>query len=117
LRAEVYRASAGIKSFPTLHRSSIRDGDRLVVAPSQVRTGDAAFATERIDADIDTRISNEEDGVTHDETRVLTQNIRPLLVVHVANAAMRLMSARYPEDLVRGPLPPDKTCRTRRRFR
>jgi hypothetical protein len=38
--------------------------------------------------------------------------MRPLLVVHVANTAMRIMSARYPEDLIRRPLPPDKTCGT-----
>jgi len=45
-----------------------------------------------------------------DEARVLAQNMRPLLVVHVANTATRIMSARYPEDLVRRPLRPDKTC-------
>jgi hypothetical protein len=72
---------------------------------------------ERIDTDIDTPISIEEDVVTHDETGVLAQNMRPLLVVHVANAAMRIMSARYPEDLVRRLLPPDKTCGNCCRFR
>ena len=65
---------------------------------------------ERIDTDIDSPISIEEDVVTHDEARVLAQNMRPRLVVHVANTATRIMSARYPEDLVRRPLRPDKTC-------
>jgi hypothetical protein len=65
---------------------------------------------ERIATDIDTPISIEEDAVTHDETRVLAHNMRPLLVVHLANTTMRITSARYPEDLNRRPLPPDKTC-------
>jgi len=88
-------------------RASIIDGDRMIIAPGKVLEN-IAFAMERVDTDIDTPISIEEDVAPFDELVSLVQNLRmgPALSIHVANTAMRIMSARYPSELVRAPLPP-----------
>ncbi|MGW4116641.1 hypothetical protein ACWEFJ_37685 [Actinosynnema sp. NPDC004786] len=72
-----------------------------------------ALAMERLDVDIETPISIEEDVVPLDELLVLIQSMAmgPTLAVHVVNTAMRIMSARYPKELVRSPLPPQYDLR------
>jgi hypothetical protein len=93
-------------------RASISDGDRMILAPGKVLEN-IAFAMERVDADINTPISIEEDVAPLDELVSLIQSLRmgPALSVHVVNTAMRIMSARYPAELVRTPLPPQYDLR------
>ncbi|GAA2571779.1 hypothetical protein [Pseudonocardia hydrocarbonoxydans] len=63
---------------------------------------------ERVDLDIGTAISMEEDAVTTDELMNVVDELTmgPTPAVHVVNNAMRIMAARYPADLVDRPLPP-----------
>lgn len=72
-----------------------------------------AVAMERVDLDIATAISMEEDVVTTDELMNMVDELAmgPALAIHVVNNAMRIMSARYPDDLVGRPLPPDYDLR------
>jgi hypothetical protein len=93
-------------------RASVREGDRIMIAPHRSMEN-IAFAMERIDNDINTSVSLEEDVITVDELEVLIGNMRlgPTLAVHVVNNAMRIMAARYPADLVHNPLPPDYDLR------
>ena len=93
-------------------RASISGVDGMVVAPSQV-LDNVATAMERVDIDIDTPISIEEDVVPFDELASLVQSMAmgPTLAVHVVNTAMRIMSARYPAELVHAPLPPQYDLR------
>jgi hypothetical protein len=88
-------------------RASVHDGGRFVVAPGKV-LDNIELAMERVDVDIDTSISIEEDVASFDEIQSMVQAFRqgPLLAVHVVNTAMRIMSARYPAELVGRPLPP-----------
>lgn len=87
-------------------RASISEGGRIVIEPGQV-LDNIALAMERLDLDINTPVSIEEDVVPLNELLTLIQTLAlgPTLAVHVVNTAMRIMSARYPEDLVRSPLP------------
>jgi hypothetical protein len=87
-------------------RASISDGDSFLVDPAKVLEN-IALAMERVDVDIDTPISIEQDVVALDELRVLIDGMRlgPLITAHVVNTAMRIMAARYPLELVRRPLP------------
>ncbi|MEP7024619.1 MAG: hypothetical protein ABJB47_12630 [Actinomycetota bacterium] len=93
-------------------RASISEGDRVIIEPGKVLEN-IAFAMERVDTDIGTPISIEEDVAPPDELAALIQNLRmgPALSVHVANTAMKIMSARYPAHLVRTPLPPQYDLR------
>ncbi len=93
-------------------RASVRDGDTITIAPHK-SLENIAFAMERIDNDITTSVSLEEDVITADELEVLirTMHLGPTLAVHVVNNAMRIMAARYPADLVHNPLPPDYDLR------
>jgi hypothetical protein len=93
-------------------RASISDGDRMLIAPGKVLAS-IAFAMERVDTDIATPVSIEEDVAPFDELVSLVQDLRmgPALALHVANTAMRIMSARYPTELVRTPLPPQYDLR------
>ncbi|MFC7535355.1 hypothetical protein [Actinoplanes sp. GCM10030250] len=90
---------------PYHSRASIVDGDRLVLQPGQVLSN-VALAMERLDNDINTPISIS-DFVTEDELMGMIKNLRlgALLSAHVVNTAMKIMSARYPAELVRRPLP------------
>ena len=51
--------------------------------------------------------------VPFDELTTMIQRLQmgPLLAVHVVNTAMMIMSARYPEELARAPLPPEYDLR------
>jgi hypothetical protein len=93
-------------------RASISDGGRMLIEPGKV-LANIAFAMERVDTDIDTPISIEEDVAPADELMSLIQDLRlgPVLALHVVNTAMKIMSARYPADLVRTPLPPQYDLR------
>jgi uncharacterized ParB-like nuclease family protein len=93
-------------------RASMSDGDRMIIVPGKVLEN-IALAMERVDTDINTPVSIEEDVVTIPELMSLIQNLQmgPSLAVHVVNTAMRIMSARYPAELVRTPLPPQYDLR------
>ncbi|HET9117091.1 MAG TPA: hypothetical protein VFN75_03275 [Pseudonocardiaceae bacterium] len=93
-------------------RASLRDGDRMIIQPGKV-LDNITEAMERVDLDINTEVSIEEDVVAVDELMSLIQNLRlgPTLAAHVVNTAMRIMSARYPAALVRTPLPPEYDLR------
>ena len=88
-------------------RASLSDGDRMVMVPGKVLEN-IAFAMERVDVDITTPVSIDADVVSIEELLSLIQNLRmgSSLAVHVVNTAMRIMSARYPAELVGTPLPP-----------
>lgn len=87
-------------------RASIRAGDHMVIAPGKVLEN-IAVAMERVDLDINTEISIEDDVVSTDELMNLVDNLAmgPTVAVQVVNHAFRIMTARYPEELVRRPLP------------
>lgn len=93
-------------------RASLRDGDRMIIQPGKV-LDNITEAMERVDLDIDTEVSIQDDVVTADELMSLIQDLRlgPTLAVHVVNTAMRIMSARYPAELVHTPLPPEYDLR------
>ncbi len=93
-------------------RASISDGERLMIDPSQVLEN-IANAMERLDIDINTPISIEEDVASLTELHVMVAQLMmgPSLAVHVVNTAMRIMAARYPVDLVTNPLPPEYDLR------
>jgi hypothetical protein len=93
-------------------RASLRDGNRMIIQPGKV-LNNITEAMERVDLDINTEVSIEEDVVAVDELMSLIQNLRlgPTLAVHVVNTAMRIMSTRYPAELVRTPLPPEYNLR------
>jgi hypothetical protein len=95
-------------------RSSISAGDRIYVAPGQV-LDNIARAMARIDLDIDTPVSIEEDAVTAEEMMVLvkTLGLGPALAVHVANTALQIMSAPLPRGT--GPLAPAAAIRPAQR--
>ena len=92
-------------------RSSVEDGDQIIVNPDQVLEN-ITMTMERVDVDIDTPVSIE-DMLSADELMVLvgTLHLGPALTVHVVNTAMKVMSARYPAELARRPLPPDYDLR------
>jgi hypothetical protein len=93
-------------------RASLRDGDRMIIQPGKV-LDNITEAMERVDLDINTEVSIEDDVVTADELMSLIQDLRlgPTLAVHVVNTAMRIMAARYPAELVHTPLPPEYDLR------
>ncbi|PZS37579.1 MAG: hypothetical protein DLM62_18435 [Pseudonocardiales bacterium] len=93
-------------------RASISDGGQMLIEPGKV-LANIAFAMERVDTDIDTPVSIEEDVAPVDELASLIQDLRlgPVLAIHVVNTAMGIMSARYPAELVRTPLPPQYDLR------
>ncbi len=88
------------------HRASLTGGGRIVVEPGQVLRN-IAEAMERIDLDINTEISIEDDVASFDEIYSMIQAMLmgPTLAVHVVNTAVRIMAPRYPADLVFRPLP------------
>ena len=92
-------------------RANLEDGHRIIVDPGQVLEN-IAMTMERVDVDIDTPVSID-DMVSTDELMVLTGTLHlgPVLVVYVANTALKIMSARYPAELVRRPLPPEYDLR------
>lgn len=93
-------------------RASLRDGNQIVIAPGKVLEN-IGFAMERVDLDISTDISIEEDVVSTDELMNVVDELAmgPTLAVHVVNHAMTIMAARYPEELVGRPLPPNYDLR------
>lgn len=84
----------------------------MIIVPGKVLEN-IAISMERVDVDINTPISIEEDVASVDELMNLIQNLGmgPTLTVHVVNNALRIMEARYPSELVRRPLPPDYDLR------
>ncbi|RBM17944.1 hypothetical protein DI005_20665 [Prauserella sp. PE36] len=93
-------------------RASINDGEKILLNPAQV-LDNISHAMERLDLDINTPISIEEDvaALTELHTMVLNLMMGPTLAVHVVNTALRIMSARYPAELVTNPLPAEYDLR------
>ncbi len=92
---------------PDHHRASVADGDALLLSPATVRSN-LSLAVERVELDIDTAISIEEDVIRLDELAAMVQlGMGGVLIADVANTAVGVMLARYPEELVRLPLPPE----------
>ena len=89
-------------------RASVIDGDRIALNSGKVLEN-IQVAMERLDLDISTPISIEEDVVPLDELLSLIEvlGMGAAIHVHVVNNAMSIMSRRYPAELVTGPLPPE----------
>lgn len=87
-------------------RTNISDGRRMVINPGQV-LDNIDLAMERLDLDIDTPISIEDDVVALVDLAALVEHMGmgPALIAHVLNKAMAIMAARYPAELVTTPLP------------
>lgn len=70
-------------------RASISDGGEMLIEPGKVMAN-IAFAMERVDTDIDTPISIEQDVAPAAELMSLIQDLRlgPVLALHVVNTAM-----------------------------
>ncbi len=100
---------------PHHHRASLHLDNQLLVDPGQV-LANVAMAMERLDLDIGTPVSIEDDVVTLEELVAMVDHFDqgPALIAHTLNTAARVMNARYPVELVRRPLPPD--CDLRRLF-
>jgi len=100
---------------PHHHRASVHLGDQFVVDPVQV-LANVAMAMERLDLDISTPVSIEDDVATLEELAAVVDHFGkgPMLIAHTLNTAARVMNARYPAELVHHPLPQD--CDLRRLF-
>lgn len=94
------------------HRASLSGGGRIVVEPGQVLRN-ISEAMERVDLDINTEISIEDDVAKFDEIYSMVQSMLmgPMLAAHVVNEAVRIMAPRYPADLVFRPLPAEYDVR------
>ncbi len=105
---EPSREEAG-KLLDSYHpRASMTDGEKLLVNLGKV-FDNIRLVMERLDLDINTAISIDEDFVGIQELLAIIESMRmgPMLQVHVANTAMAIMSRRYPAELVTRPLPPE----------
>lgn len=80
---------------PYHRRTSVHEDDKLFIEPGQV-LDNIALAMERVDNDIDTSVSNEEDVAAADEIQSMIESklLGPALAVHVVNTVMQIMSAR-----------------------
>lgn len=88
-------------------RASILDGDDLVVDPGKV-LANFELAMERIDNDIDTPVAINDFASAEELMSIVhTMSMGPMLLERTLNTAFRIMLNRYPEELVRAPLPPD----------
>ncbi|ASR39904.1 hypothetical protein BAY61_31980 (plasmid) [Prauserella marina] len=94
-------------------RASITDDATMLLNPGQV-LDNIATAMERVDLDISVEVSIDDDVAPLTELHAMVGNLMmgPTLAVHVVNTAMRIMSARYPADLVTRPLPAEYDLRT-----
>lgn len=96
---------------PYHRRTSVHEDDKLFIEPGQV-LDNIALAMERVDNDIDTSVSNEEDVAAADEIQSMIESklLGPALAVHVVNTVMQIMSAANPPTLS-PPLPPEYDLR------
>ncbi|TWH15983.1 hypothetical protein JD82_04971 [Prauserella rugosa] len=87
-------------------RASVSDGETMMIDPGKV-LDNIEDAMRRLDVDIDTPVSIEDDVVTLAELTSLIKNLHmgPSLITHVVNTAMAILTARYPAELVTLPLP------------
>jgi hypothetical protein len=93
------------------HRASVVENGQVMFDGGQILEN-ITQAMERIDLDINTEISIEEDVASVTELSSMTKlGMGSLLMCHVVNTAMQIMLARYPEDLVRTPIPTDYDLR------
>lgn len=94
-------------------RASItRSGAGFVVAPHKV-LANIDHALKRLDLDLNTTVAVY-DFANPDELLVIVERLRvgSMLLSHTVNTAFRIMLARYPEDLVRVPVPSHFDVRT-----
>ncbi|GAB2763302.1 hypothetical protein GCM10027174_45000 [Salinifilum aidingensis] len=93
-------------------RASITDGEKVMLNPGQVLDNVTA-AMERLDADIDTPVSIEEDVIPARELMLMVDSFHlgSALMERVVNTAMRIYQARYPAELTERPLPPEYDLR------
>ncbi|MDU0292610.1 hypothetical protein [Saccharothrix longispora] len=101
---------AAVREFldPWHPRASV-EGDRperVFVDPERV-LDNITLALHRFDVDIDSPPAFEPDTVTVNELSVMLDDPdrAAAMVAHLVNIAVQLMAARYPEPLVRFPLP------------
>ncbi|ANY10639.1 hypothetical protein [Pseudonocardia sp. HH130630-07] len=98
-------------------RASVSENGRMTVAPQKVLTN-IEQALERIDLDITVPFALE-DVASAEELWVIVDQLSlgSMLLTHAANTAFGILLARYPEDLVRAPIPPELDVRTMTPFR
>src|SRR5690606_24533691 len=86
------------------NRASIDDGTTMMIDPGKV-LDNITEAMRRLDLDIATPISIENDVVPLAELQTLIQQLHmaPTLISHVLNTGMEILTARYPADLVTTP--------------
>ncbi|ROP41743.1 hypothetical protein [Saccharothrix texasensis] len=103
-------AEAEVREFldPWHPRASVETGhpERVLVDPERV-LDNITLALHRFDVDVDAPPAFEPDTVTVDELAVMLDDLdrAAALVARLVNIAVQLMTARYPEPLVRFPLP------------
>ncbi|MBK1787248.1 hypothetical protein [Prauserella cavernicola] len=95
----------------TQEHESTGDGERTTIDPAQV-LANIAKAMERLDVDSSINIEADVASLSDLKAMVETLMMGPTLAVHVVNCAMRIMSARYPAELVTSPLPDEYDLRT-----
>ncbi|MEU8048112.1 hypothetical protein AB0B71_28695 [Micromonospora echinofusca] len=87
------------------HRASIvDDDDRMIIQPGQVLEN-FVLTMERLDNDIDTPVGVADAASFEEVVGMIQMGMGSFLAVHLVNTAMRIMSARYPKELVTTPLP------------
>ncbi|MFI5838027.1 hypothetical protein ACIA5A_30590 [Micromonospora sp. NPDC051300] len=87
------------------HRASIPDGaDRMIIEPGQVLENFTSVM-ERLDVDIDTPVGVGDAASFEEVMGIIQMGMGSFLATHLVNTAMQIMSARYPQELVRTPLP------------
>ncbi|MGM1064567.1 hypothetical protein [Saccharothrix sp. Mg75] len=101
---------AAVREFldPWHPRASVESGspERVLVDPERV-LDNITLALHRLDVDIDAPPAFEPDTVTVNELVVMLDDVdrAAALVARLVNVAVQLMATRYPEELVRFPLP------------
>ncbi|MFC6093008.1 hypothetical protein [Saccharothrix lopnurensis] len=101
---------AAVREFldPWHPRASVEGGrpERVFVDPERV-LDNITLALHRFDVDIDSPPAFDPDTVTVNELSVMLEDPdrAAVLVSHLVNVVVQLMVARYPEALVRFPLP------------
>jgi hypothetical protein len=98
---------------PYADRASVTGpDDQFVVAPHKV-LANIDLALERLDLDINAMVSIEDFASVYELMTLIDElGMGSMLLAHTVNTAFGVMLARYPEDLVRAPIPPQLDVRT-----
>jgi hypothetical protein len=95
---------------PYDQRASVSDGDRTLIEPGKV-LANIALAMERVDIDISTTVSIEDDVASAGELMSLAQiGFGASLTVHVAKPPCRSCRLAIPPTWSAGPCPTSSTC-------